>query len=104
VISLLLWDTFPTCPTFTFLGKKFGSRYDMRECLIPHIEPHLVFSEQQIHHPAATNVRPIASTVVQDVLILATGVLKCICQDRHTVESTILVDALCEGDDSGRSP
>src|SRR5262249_34816737 len=40
----------------------------------------------------------------QHVFIVATGVLKSISQDRHSVKRTVLVNALCEGSDIRREP
>lgn len=45
-----------------------------------------------------------ATTMVQDFLVVATGILQSIREDGHAVEGTLFVDALSERDDGGREP
>ncbi len=61
-------------------------------------------SRQQVNHPATPDMRPFTSAVGQDVVVVATGVLKGIGQDRQPVKSTRLVNALGKCDDGRREP
>lgn len=44
------------------------------------------------------------STVVEDVVIVASGVLKCVCKDWHAVEGPVLIDAFGKCKNSGGEP
>src|SRR4051812_43248989 len=44
------------------------------------------------------------TAVVEDVFVVATGVLKCIGEDRHPVKGTLLVDVFGKSDDGGSQP
>jgi hypothetical protein len=48
----------------------------------------LLLTEYQIYHPATSDVRTGAATVVEDLGAFAPGVLKCIGQNRHRGEVT----------------
>src|SRR5262245_42761920 len=61
-------------------------------------------SEDEIHHPAAADVRTTAAAVVEDVGVVAPRVLQCIRQDRHPVKGFLLIDAFGERDDAGGEP
>ncbi len=47
---------------------------------------------------------PRPAAVVQDVFVVAAGVLKGVGEDGHVVEGTIGVDAIGEGEDGWREP
>ena len=68
--------------------------------------PHLpsLLTQHQIHDPAAADVRPVAATMRNDLLLLAAGVHERIGQDRHPLEGLIVVDRPGEADNVGRSP
>ena len=46
----------------------------------------------------------LLAAVIQDFFIVATSVLKGICQDRHSVEGLLLVNASGQGEDGGGKP
>jgi hypothetical protein len=54
----------------------------------------LLLTEQGIDNPAAANMRPFTATVVENVLIVAPGVLQGVGKDRQAVEGTVVVDGL----------
>ena len=61
-------------------------------------------AQQQIDDPATADMWPIASAVVQNVLVVATRVHQGIRQHRKAVKGTLLGDAFCEREDGGREP
>ena len=55
---------------------------------------------QQVNYPAPASVGRVGvATVVEDVRVIALGVLKSIGQDRHPVKGTVGVNASGECDD-----
>ena len=52
--------------------------------------------KHHVDHPAASNVRAVASAVVQYVGIVATSICQGVGKNWHSVESTIIVNALCD--------
>src|SRR5437016_3645198 len=50
----------------------------------------LLLAENQVHHPAAADVRPLAAAVGEDFLIVAAGVEQRVVKDRHSVEGALL--------------
>lgn len=63
-----------------------------------------LFSENQVHDPAPTNVRPQSAAMIEDRRIIAAGVHEGIGEDRHAVEGTVLVDAARDPDGVRGSP
>ena len=56
-------------------------------------------------HPAAADVDGLRiAEVVEDVVVVAPGVLECICQDGEAVEGALVVDAMGEHDNRGSAP
>ena len=56
-------------------------------------------SKNPIDHPAAAGMSsPGVAAVAQDAFVLASCVLERICKYRHTVECTLIVDALSQRD------
>jgi hypothetical protein len=43
----------------------------------------LLLAEHQVNDPATANVWVIGSTMIQDVLVLTSGVLEGVAEDRH---------------------
>src|SRR5262249_31103142 len=64
----------------------------------------LTLAEQQIHHPAATDMLARRAAMVQDIAIVAPGIFECIAENRHASEGTVVVDGLGQGDDVGGAP
>ncbi len=64
----------------------------------------LLFPEYEINAPAAAGMDRFGAAVVQDVFVRATSIHECITKNWHSVEGTVLVDALSESEDGGGEP
>ena len=62
------------------------------------------FCEYEVYYPATPNMRPFGSAVVQDVFVVAAGILKGIGEDWEAVKGTVDVDAFGEAENSGGEP
>src|SRR5262245_56302297 len=95
IISLLTIQVYTLCP---FNASK----------IVPLVESQPTASllpQHQIHNPAATNVQLVGvAAVVEDVVVVAAGILKCVCQNRHPVERGLFVNAACEEFHVRRAP
>ncbi len=68
------------------------------------ISEFLLLAQHEIHHPAAANVRTGTAAVVEDVGVIAPGILKGVGEDRHPVECLFVVDPIGARNDGGREP
>src|SRR5580658_1291680 len=64
----------------------------------------LLLPQQQIDHPATSNMIATRTTMLQDVLVRTACVFEGISEDRHTVESTVAVDGGGKVGDGGGQP
>ena len=56
-------------------------------------------SKDEVDHPAPANVFPFRlTTVVEDIVVVAFGVLQRVGQDRQPLEGAVIVDAPCDSD------
>ena len=46
--------------------------------------------------PSILDVRPRLAAVLKNVLVVSTGVFQGVGKDRHSVESTVIINALCD--------
>lgn len=54
----------------------------------------LLLAEHQVHHPTSADVWPRSAAVVEDIGVVAPGVLKGVRQDRHGAEVAGVVHLL----------
>ncbi len=64
----------------------------------------LLFPQHEIDDPAAADVRAITTAMIEDLRILAAGVLNRIGEDGHSVEGAVVVDSLRDADGGGGPP
>ena len=64
----------------------------------------LLFCEDEVYYPATSNVRPVGSAVAQDVVVVASGILQGVGEDRESVKGMVGVDAFGEAENSGGEP
>jgi hypothetical protein len=55
------------------------------------------FFDYEIHHPAASDVRPSAAAVAQDVVVRAAGFFQRVGEDGHVLEAALGVDGAGKG-------
>ena len=64
-----------------------------------------VNGSHQIDYPTPSNVNLLlVAAMREDVVVVATGILKGVGQDRQTVEGTVLVNPFGKCDGGGRKP
>src|SRR5262249_25735523 len=64
----------------------------------------LLLAQHQVHHPAPANVGTETATVVEDVIVLAPGVLERVGQNGHRGEVTRLIHLARQGNGSAGAP
>ena len=64
----------------------------------------LTFTQNEIDNPTTPNVFASLSAVVQNVLVVATGILKCVGKNRHWGEVTAFIRLAGERKNGGREP
>src|SRR5262249_47782208 len=64
----------------------------------------LRLAEDEVHDPAAADVRPRPAAVVEEGGVGAAGDFQGVGEDGEALEGTFVIDALGQGDDGGREP
>ncbi|OWK38074.1 hypothetical protein FRUB_07194 [Fimbriiglobus ruber] len=57
------------------------------------------FAQEQIDHPAPAGMRPVASTVIENVAVIATGILQGVRENWEAIEGPVRVNAMSKGFD-----
>src|SRR5262245_49231487 len=60
---------------------------------------HLLVAEHEVYYPAAADVWMGVTTVLQDVVLVATGLLQSVGKERHSLESALPVDFFGQRED-----
>jgi hypothetical protein len=68
------------------------------------VVPSQISTEQEVHDPTSSNMRPWPPAVAHEFFVGATSFFQFVGQFGHPVESTFLVDRLGQLDDSGCQP